>query len=68
MSEVKPAVTLVKVGCMVPTEHSACKRPVQYVFNGTVGPYYRCGKHGQELMRQRNDVEVVEYELGDEDE
>lgn len=63
--ESKPAVTLVRVACMVPTRHSACKRPVQYVFYGDHGPYYRCGKHGQELMRHRNDVEVVDYELGD---
>ena len=45
-----------------------CRRPVQYVFDGEQGPYYRCGKHGMELMRHRNDVEVEEYELGEHNE
>lgn len=53
-------VTLIKVGCMVPTVKSYCKKPVQYVFMGSKGPYYRCGKHGMELMRLRDDVEVVD--------
>lgn len=57
-------VELIKIGCMIPTSKSSCKRPVQYVFNGIKGPYYRCGKHGMELMKQRNDVEVIEYEQG----
>lgn len=56
----KPAVTLIRIGCFIPTMNSTCKRPVQYVFEGENGPYYRCGKHGNELMRQRNDVEVID--------
>lgn len=58
-------VRLTKIGCMVPMNENPCRRPVQYVFDGEQGPYYRCGKHGMELMRHRHDVEVEEYELGE---
>lgn len=53
-------VKLIKIGCMIPMSKSTCKKPVQYVFMGEKGPFYRCGKHGMELMKQRNDVEVEE--------
>lgn len=48
------------IWCMVPTEHSQCKRAVQYVWHGSEGPFYRCGKHGKELLRQRDDMKTVD--------
>lgn len=49
---------LEQIWCMVPTEHSQCKRPVQYVWHGSEGPFYRCGKHGKELLRRRDDMKT----------
>lgn len=49
-----------RIGCMVRTAHSTCKRPVVFVANGSDGPFYRCGRHGAELLRQRDDVTIVD--------
>lgn len=53
-------VDLEKIGCMVWINGKRCGRPVQYVFEGTEGPFYRCGKCGRVLAARRNDVEVLE--------
>lgn len=60
-------VIITRISCMalgirngVPTGQK-CKRPVQYVFEGEDGPFYRCGKCGNALMNMRDDIEVVEY-------
>lgn len=54
-------VQLLKVGCMSLTSNNRrCNRPVQYVFEGDQGPFYRCGKCGRVLITQRDDVVLTE--------
>lgn len=53
-------VLIEKIGCMVPTAHSTCKRPVVFIFYGVSGAFYRCVKHGNELLTQRDDIRVAD--------
>jgi hypothetical protein len=56
-------VDLVLIGCMAPLSSGRpCTRPVQYVSEGTSGPFYHCGKCGNKLASQRDDVNIIRGE------